>query len=56
MTPTHSTEIDVSKYERDGYLHLPAYVTDPWLSELQSVAAEFVEESRTVSSQTRLRR
>ena len=49
MTPTHSTEIDVSTYERDGYLHLPAYVTDPWLSELQSVAAEFVEESRTVS-------
>ena len=49
MTPTHSIEIDVSTYERDGYLHLPGYVTDPWLSELQSVAAEFVEESRTVS-------
>ena len=48
MTLTHSTEIDVSRYERDGYLHLPGYVTDPWLSELQSVAAYFVEESRTV--------
>ena len=49
MTLTQSTETDVSTYERDGYLHLPGYVTDPWLSELQSVAAEFVEESRTVS-------
>jgi ectoine hydroxylase len=50
MTLTDSTGIDVFAYERDGYLHLPGYVTDPWLSQLQSVATEFVEESRSVSA------
>ncbi|MGA0885730.1 MAG: phytanoyl-CoA dioxygenase family protein [Ilumatobacteraceae bacterium] len=42
--------VDVSAYDTDGYLHLPGYVTDPWLSELQQVAAAFVDESRTVES------
>ena len=48
MTLTDSTAVDVAAYESDGYLHLPGYITDPWLSDLQTVAAEFVEESRSV--------
>ena len=34
-------------YERDGYLQLDSFVTDPWLSDLRATAAEFVERSRS---------
>ena len=37
-----------TQYERDGYLHLPGFVGERWLGELQAVAAEFVERSRAV--------
>lgn len=40
--------IDRDRYERDGYLHLPGFVGEPWLSDLRAVAAEFVEQSRSV--------
>jgi hypothetical protein len=37
-------------YERDGYLHLPGLVGEPWLGELQAVADEFVERSRQIAA------
>ena len=46
MSLTSETLIDTAVYETNGYLHLPSFVTDPWLSDLQAVAAEFVERSR----------
>jgi len=46
MSLTSETLIDTAAYETNGYLHLPSFVTDPWLSDLQAVAAEFVERSR----------
>lgn len=44
--------VDRERYETDGYLHLPGYVTDPWLSDLRAVADEFVEQSRSVDRST----
>ncbi len=41
-------------YEVNGYLSLESFVTDPWLSELRSTAAEFVERSRSETRSSRV--
>ncbi len=41
-------------YERDGYLLLDSFLNDEWLERLRAAAAEFVEQSRAISTSTRL--
>jgi len=48
------TDEQRSYYARYGYLQLPSFVTDPWLSELQTVAAEFVEQSRELTGSNKV--
>ncbi len=47
------TTIDVAGYEASGYLLLPSFVSPEWLDELRAASAEFVEQSRRLTSSTR---
>ncbi len=47
------TAADRSRYETDGYLLLPEFVSREWLDELRAAAAEFVEESRQLTASTK---
>ncbi len=47
------TEAELARYEADGYLLLPAFVSREWLDELRAAAAEFVEESRALTASTK---
>jgi ectoine hydroxylase-related dioxygenase (phytanoyl-CoA dioxygenase family) len=48
------TGADRERYQRDGYLLLPSYVSPAWLEELKAVAAEFVERSRSLSASDKM--
>ena len=48
------TESQREFYEVNGYLELESFVTDPWLSELQGTAQEFVERSKAQTSSNRM--
>lgn len=47
------TAADRARYEADGYLLLPGFVSQEWLDELRAAAAEFVEESRALTASTK---
>ena len=48
------TDLQIDAYARDGYLQLPGWVDEPWLSDLRAASDEFVEQSRSLASSNRL--
>ena len=48
------TDADKSKYVELGYLSLDSFLSEEWLSLLQTTAQEFVELSRTVTGSGKL--
>lgn len=58
MTAVDSSTVlspeQLDHYRTNGYLQLPSFVGEPWLSELRSASQEFVEQSRELETSNRV--